>query len=363
MSPRKRSTRNAGLPDGLRVRDGYYSYKSPLDGRERGIGRDRLKAIQFAREANAEIRRLSGEQSAAEWVRGESAKTWGTWLDKYKELLGKRSIARRTRVFYELLMRRARAQWPESIAITAIDTAMIADAVDAIEAEGKHRMAQAYRQWLQDCFRCSIAKGWRLDNPVSVTDRVKNKTKRARLTLDMVLAICKAPTTRPWLRNAIMLALVTGQRREDIVGAKRKDVREGCLWVEQRKTGAKVAIPLALRLDALGCSLGEVIDQCRATNILSHYIVHQTTQRGGSRLGAPIYVGAVTKQFTAAMRLLSIDWSDRTPATFHELRSLSKRLYDAQGGVNTQQLLGHSSPDTAAIYSDGRGEWVRVAFK
>lgn len=363
MSPPKRSARNSGLPDGLRVRDGYYSYKSPMDGRERGIGRDRLKAIAWARGANAEISRLRGEQSPAEWIRGEAAKTWGKWLDKYKEILSKRQITRKTRVFYELLMRRARAQWPESMAITAIETAQIAEAVDSIEAEGKQRMAQAYRQWLQDCFRCCIAKGWRLDNPVSVTDRVKNKTKRARLTLEMVQAICSAPTTRPWLRNAILLALITGQRREDIVAAKRKDVREGCWWVEQHKTGAKVAIPLLLRLDVLGCSVGDVIDQCRGTNILSHHIVHQTTNKGGSKLGAPIYAGAVTKQFTAAVKLLGIDWADRTPATFHELRSLSKRLYDAQGGVNTQQLLGHSSAETAALYSDGRGEWVRVAFK
>ncbi len=362
MSPRKRSSRNAGLPDGLRVRDGYYSYKSPLDGREKGLGHDRLKAIAWARSANAEIQKVRGEQSAAEWIRGESAKTWGAWLDKYKGILDKRAIAAKTRVFYALLMRRARAQWPESTSITAISTAQIAEAVDALEAEGKQRMAQAYRQWLQDCFRCCIAKGWRIDNPVSVTDRVKNKPKRARLTLEMVQAICAAPTTRPWLRNAILLALVTGQRREDIVAAKRKDVREGCWWVEQHKTHAKVAIPLLLRLEALGLSLGDVIEQCRGTNILSHHIVHQTCGKGGSRLGAPIYAGAVTKQFTAAMRLLNIDWGERTPATFHELRSLSKRLYDQQGGVNTQQLLGHMSPESAAKYADGRGEWVRVAI-
>ena len=46
--------------------------------------------------------------------------------------------------------------------------------------------------------------------------------------------------------------------------------------------------------------------------------------------------------------------------TFHEQRSLSERLYEAQG-INTQQLLGHSSEKMTAQYHNDRGlDWVKV---
>ena len=41
--------------------------------------------------------------------------------------------------------------------------------------------------------------------------------------------------------------------------------------------------------------------------------------------------------------------------TLHEVRSLSARLYEAQGGVDTQALAGHSSADMTAVYADPRG--------
>ena len=43
-----RSKINKSLPRGLRVRDGYYCYRNPLDGREIGLGRERREAMQYA---------------------------------------------------------------------------------------------------------------------------------------------------------------------------------------------------------------------------------------------------------------------------------------------------------------------------
>lgn len=41
--------------------------------------------------------------------------------------------------------------------------------------------------------------------------------------------------------------------------------------------------------------------------------------------------------------------------TFHEIRSLSKRLYDEQGNVDTKALLGHRTEKMGALYADPRG--------
>ncbi len=50
----------------------------------------------------------------------------------------------------------------------------------------------------------------------------------------------------------------------------------------------------------------------------------------------------------------------KTMPSFHEQRSLSERLYEEQG-INTQQLLGHSSDRMTAQYHSARGpDWVKV---
>lgn len=362
MSPRSRHPRNRSLPDGLRERGGYFSWTSPIDGREKGLGRDKLKAIQWARAANVEVQRIRGDVSAAEWVRGTPSHSWKAWLDRYEKLLAERELAAKTRKLYATYLRRARAQWPDSTAVASISTAMVADALRAITDAGNRRTAQAYRTYLMDCFRCAIGQGWRADNPVSVTDGVKHKTARLRLTIEQFKSIYEDQRTLRWLRNAMALALVSGQRREDLLKARRSDIRDGHWWVEQGKTGNRIAIPLALRLDVFGMSLGEVLEQCRGTGILSHYLVHQTDRIGGTKLGSAIWPDTATARFSEAVRRLNVDVGQRSAPTFHEIRSLSKRLYDAQGGVNTQQLLGHKSASSATLYADSRGEWVKISM-
>jgi integrase len=310
-----------------------------------------------------EVQRIRGEVSAAEWVRGTPSKSWGAWLDRFQEVLDERGPAKATRAYQRVMMKRARAEWPAQTSIAAIDTAMVADAIRKLTAVGKRKMAQAYRSFLASCFRSAIAQGWRPDNPVAVTDAVRVRTRRARLSIEHFRAIYADEQTKPWLRNAMLLALVTGQRREDIARGLRRDVREGCWWVEQRKTGSRVAIPLGIRLEAVGMSLSEVLEQCRSTGILSPYLIHQTYRGGSSKPGAAIALRAFSDAFTDAVRRLGLQWGDRSAPTFHELRSLSKRLYDAQGGVDTKQLLGHSSASAAATYADARGEWVKVTLR
>lgn len=366
MSPRPRHPRNKLLPANLSMRgNGYFVYTNPINKAQKGIGFDRVKAIQWARSANVEVERIRGQVSPAEWVRGTTSKSWGAWLDRFAEILAEREPAKATEYQYRSLLKRCRAQWPAETGIESIDVAMVADAIRELTSVGKHTMAATYRTFLSNCFDSAIQDGWRTDkhNPVMITRGVIVRTKRARLTLEHFRAIYADEHTKPWLRNAMALALVTGQRREDIARAQRRDIREGCWWVEQHKTGNRVAIPLDIRLEALGMTLAEVLKQCSSTSILSPYLIHQTFRGGGSKPGARIAIRAFTNYFTACVKRLGLDWGDKSPPTFHELRSLSKRLYDAQGGVDTKQLLGHKSASAAAKYADGRGEWVRVSVK
>jgi len=360
MAPRQRKQINRGLPDHTRVRDGYYSWTSPIDGVEHGLGRDRQKAIGEARAANAWISQQRAT-NLVDKISGRLDRSWGKWLDKYEKILMARKLADNTRRTYKSLLTRTRAAFDESMPVQAISTVMIADAIDALIEAGKHRIAQAWRSFLKDIFREAIAQGWTQSNPTEVTRAVEVTVRRARLSLEVFLRVYDLPSLPVWLRNAMALALVTGQRREDVAAMQFRDAHDGGLWVDQGKTGSRVIVPLSLRLDAFGMSVEEVIRQCRSTGVLSPHLVHQTERFGNSPAGQCIWVDTISRRFTAALAAFRMEWAEKSPPTFHEIRSLSERLYRAQGNVNTQELLGHKNPETTATYHDARGEWVRVS--
>ncbi|KAA0575805.1 tyrosine-type recombinase/integrase [Azospirillum sp. B21] len=183
-----------------------------------------------------------------------------------------------------------------------------------------------------------------------------------RVTLEDFRAIHAAALEHhpAWLARAMELALVTGQRREDIRRIGPRDIRDGRLWIVQGKTGAKICIPLALRLEVVGWSLGDVIARCD-DGLPSETFVHHAAARNGTKAGAAVWLNTISSAFAAARdRAGIIGAAGKTPPTFHELRSLAARLY-AQQGTDAQALLGHKSPEMTAVYRDARGaEWVEV---
>lgn len=83
-----------------------------------------------------------------------------------------------------------------------------------------------------------------------------------------------------------------------------------------------------------------------------------TTRRAKS--GAKVRDTTIGQAFAEARDGSGVVVAGKTPPTFHELRSLSLRLYHDQG-VNAQALAGHKSADMTSVYMDVRGdEWVKV---
>lgn len=159
--------------------------------------------------------------------------------------------------------------------------------------------------------------------------------------------------------NAMLLALVTGQRLGDISNMKFSDIWDDHLHVVQEKTGSKLAIPLSLRLNAIDWSLRDVIARCRDYAV-SPYLIHFFRATSMAERGAQVKSNTLTMNFSKARDKAEINWGDGTPATLHEQRSLAERLYEAQG-IDTQKLLGHKSPQQTAGYHDDRGkEWIKI---
>lgn len=359
MSPRRRSEKRRNFPANTYETGGYYSWKHPKTGEHFGLGRDQKTAFKQAIEANATI----GDKrpSLLERITG-AANTWGDWCTEFEKTLAERDSSKYTRRTRRSQMNRLRRCFDEHRSASGITTRDCADVLKALRAEGKHRAAQAFRSFLIDCFDRMIAAGWRTDNPAAVTDGVNVKVKRARLTLDALMGLYRA-TDIVWLRNAIALALVAGKDRDSVRNAKFTDFRDGGWWCERSKTGARFFLPMHLRLNVFGMSLDDVVKQCRATGVVSPYLIHQTQRAKGAVLGKPLHVDMITRRFSQELDKLNLDWGDKDPPTFHEIRSLAARLHKEQGDVNPQDLLSHKDPKSTATYVDGRGEWVRVTVK
>lgn len=356
MAPRPRKRSRRKLPDYLHERKNsrtgrmYYAYIGP-DGKEYGLGTDKVYAIEQAVDAN--LRRIKTVPSL--WARIEKLPLVSEWTSLYRPKLD--DLAANTRRSAEVYLRRLESELGAK-PITEVTTLDITKIVDSYIEAGQKRSANAFRSRMLYVFQEAEAKGWIEKNPVTVTRPVRVTVQRARLTLESFIAIhAAAGRLDPYIQRSMELALVTAQRREDVASMQFTDIEAGFLHVIQGKTSNRVRIPVALRLDAVGWSIAEVISRCR-DDVLSHHVIHHTRHRTKSKPGDKIHIDTISRGFSRARELSGMTCED--PPTFHEIRSLAERLYDDQG-INTQSLLGHKDPRSTALYKDRRGaEWIEV---
>jgi integrase len=362
MAARPRSRKRRDWPRGLHEsRPGYFVWDNPVTGKSVPIGRVPLADAKLqAIEANLWAQdQLAAPRLVDRLTAGEGL-TLAQWLTQWVEGLATADdLAKNTLKAYRTSVRAVCTHAADAL-LARTTVKVVADALEAIAEHRGARTAQACRSVLKTAFSAAMAKGLMDSNPALVTDAVKVRVQRTRFTWETFQQVWRALDSEPaWLRNATALALISGQRREDIVSAAFGDISDEVWRLTQAKTGRKLAIPLDLRLDVLGMSLRDVVAACRRTAVVSRHLIHQTQPRGNSPVGAPIFQDTLTKRFTAAVQ--QVLGPGETLPTFHELRSLSKRLYDDQGGVDTKALLGHSTERMAAVYKDARGaEFERV---
>lgn len=372
MVPRRRSPAKRNWPDNVRERDGYYSWVNPETGREYGIGRDKATAFEEAREANLHVAARMQSARLVHKVTGEHVRTVEAWSTKYAGILEKKKLAPNTRKMYASCDRRLLRMLGKSTLMSAVTALIMSELIEGIaQTEGKPRRAIQVRSYASEFFREAKVKGWVAENPVQDLGAIQVTTKRARLTFEVFMAV-HGGTQRAWLKRAMALALVSAQRREDLAAFQTSDWRDGGWYCEQGKGnakkggagrgGSKVFIPGSLRLERFGMSLEDVYRDCRSTHVFTRFVIHHTVHRGKHcRIGDHVHMDTLTTSFHEEIVALGLDWGDKLPPSFHEIRSLAERLYKAQKGVNVQLLLGHKSPRTTEIYDDDRGsEWKRV---
>lgn len=141
------------------------------------------------------------------------------------------------------------------------------------------------------------------------------------------------------LRDAMDLALLTGQRPADVLKIKREDLRDGALWVIQNKTKAKRAIEITGELAALI----ERID-ARPRERMSAWLIQDDD-------GQPLGTFGLRSRFDKARRLAGVDFQ------FRDIRA--KAATDTGDLAHSQKLLGHRNREMTEHYVRARiGERV-----
>lgn len=369
MAARPRSAKRRNWPANLNQNGaGYFYWRDPATKKDYGLGRDQAKAFQEARAANAEVARRTKHTSLVERISKPDGKTLTQWAPEYlKAYEATRSPALSTMQTVQAGVRAVLAAPFADKVLTTITTKDVAEYVAAaVDARGAN-MAKLIRKTLLDIFREAETVGLIENgkNPVAVTRVPKFDVERSRLTLEQFRAVyAEAQKMDSWVPRALELALLTGQRREDIARMKFADVKEGFLHVIQSKGRGtvKLRIPVSLRLPELDCSIEECVKRARDA-VVSKSILHHLRPLGERKPGAAVTASALTKVFQDLREAAKLEWEDgKSPATFHELRSLSARLYtELHGPEFAQKILGHSNAAMTEMYRDVRGaEWVEI---
>lgn len=340
----------------------YYTYKHPESGKFIGLGSDRVKAFAAAIKANTlfaerkldHLRRILEQDTGMVKLTGISARAWAEQYMKLQKIrLDDEEIKQAT---YENNVYRAKffAKRFGNTGLKELSVKDIASVLDELKSEGKKSFAEKLRSTWIDMFNEAQRAG-ELDtgfNPAQITRPIKPTVSRERITKENMSLMMSSKKYQSDHLNQMLfkLAITTGLRGGDLRKLKFKDVKEGFLLVETSKSNGKMklAFPLTLTNPFLGESLGDIIRQCRETNIASQFMLHMN--RKGHR-GKPCSADAITRRFLAVKRSCP-EIADKN-ISLHEIRSFAARTYK-EAGYDIQTLLGHKSSDMTERYEDDR---------
>lgn len=320
----RQRTTNKDLPRGMALKDGRYYHVTTVAPRVwTPLGRDRAKALLL-------------------WARIEgglpdcSIKTFEAIAQRYEvEVIPTK--ARRTQVDNLKELERLRAVFGR-MQIDAIKPHHVRGYMDK---RGEQAKARANREKALLSHVFNKAREWGYTDATNPCQGVKGfkETGRDRYVSDEEFRAVWEHADQT-LRDAMDLALLTGQRPADVLKIKREDLRDGALWVVQNKTKAKRAIELMGELAALIERIG-----ARPRERMSAWLIQDDD-------GKPLGTFGLRSRFDKARRAAGVDFQ------FRDIRA--KSATDTGDLAHSQKLLGHRNREMTEHYVRARaGERVR----
>lgn len=364
MPPRRRSSQSRIAPDNLYRNGQYWQYRNPITGKKTSINKPQEEAFRLARAANAKLLPLLANDGALlSLLTGERAPTFMHLLERFEtEWLPTRGYS--VRSLEEIGYKIARYKTDLGAKMVGqLDVLEVAEYLDRFNnnAYTKHRGLMV------QIFAFAVAKGLAERNVAALTlVKVETDKKRQRHTKDGLNIVLAYDGTPDWLRRAIRLALVSLQRREDIVSWRKDavDLEHNTIKVSPGKT-QNYANPIHLEI-VMGSTLRDVVEECLASSVACPFLIHYSPKaRKREQMNAKRHWNAVTEDYLSKAFKKARDGSkvyDAMPKaerpTFHEIRALGAWLYEQQGYPQEyiQALLGHADVKMTERYQAGHGK-------
>ncbi|RDH44653.1 integrase [Zooshikella ganghwensis] len=360
MAARPRKKR--GLCPNLYESNGLFRYRHPVNKTWHALGRDKQEAVRAARELNSIL--IPSTQQLINSILAIGEKTIADIIDAFKaDIVPNKELMPRSAQELEYRLNRLESDLGD-MSIRSLSVEQVASYLDL---SFKGDAYKQHRSVLSQLCQFAIVKGWLVENPVAPTLSTRQsqriRKQRQRITWEAYQAIYQH--AEEWLQIAMDLAIITLQRRSDLLRLKFSDIKDGRLYLVQSKTEkhgdcARLAI-------GLGPSLKKVIKRARCTGINSPLLIHKQPQRilTGQGHWSAVKPDYLSRSFSKARDASGIyeNISKEILPTFHELRSLGGLLYEQQGWSKAQvrQLMGHTSDKMTEHYLKGHDtRWTQV---
>lgn len=356
---RPRLTKNKDLPANLYRGEGNsWRYRHPITGVFSPMGTNKINAVNAARKLN-DI--LTPATDLVARVLGSI--TFGEFADEFlanKRRKDGKILAANSKRIYTNHIDKCKEEW-EHMPLERVNLLMINRLLDEIPAS----TSIGCRSLLGELFDVAISKGLVKDNPARATLKKYVTKQRKRHTLEGLTAIRAAADL--WLQNAIDLAMLTTQRRIDIVQMKWSDIYDGYLHVAQEKTTSdsddefeimEGAGYVRIKIDA---EVQAVLDRCKSDHLISPFIIHRVPKMKNGRPNKvpKEHWTQVDEQYLSHQFLKAVKKSNAYPnltgrqvPSFHEIRALSIFMHK-KAGKNARALAGHTTELMTDRYASG----------
>jgi hypothetical protein len=337
----------------------YYAYKHPVNKKRYGLGTNKLDAIKTARLMNDKFE----QRFEIEKLLGCGLIKMNALCDEYrafiKQQLSVGKLAQSTVDNRGYTLDRVKLKLGKTYArdIQTIDiTRYLNKMYDPKTGEGTARARDVHRGHLMLIFDYAIQEGY-VDkfNPAEPCLKVSKKRVTRRHTVEGWNAIYNA--AEPWLKNAMDLAILILQRRSDLVDIKFSDIKDGHIKVIQKKSIKHDSAYIKIEVTS---ELAQVIQQCKADNLFSPYLIHRVPAKrtkaamdtGNHRTYiTPAYLSRAFKKVRDLVNPYP-DYTEEEQPGIHQGKALGSKLYKRRFGESATTMAGHSSVEMTNFYEE-----------